>query len=224
MEEVSKGEGRTVLFVSHNMNAIEQLCNSCMMIDKGKIISSGYNVRNIIKDYLFSSDYFNSSKWINPGNEYINDYFQPSFLGIVDEDDNVLEMPVSNDNNMWIKVEGEVKDKDPGLQIGYAIYSEDGALLYWTCNTDVPEKFWVYLDKGKWKVKSKIPVRLFNEGQYKIDLLVALYCKQWICNPGVKAPSIILNIQGGLSDSPYWMVKRPGALAPVIDWFSEKRV
>jgi lipopolysaccharide transport system ATP-binding protein len=25
-------------------------------------------------------------------------------------------------------------------------------------------------------------------------------------------------VQGGLSDSPYWMVKRPGLLAPVLDW------
>ena len=36
MENVSK-EGRTVLFVSHNMNAIEQLCTSCLMIENGKI-------------------------------------------------------------------------------------------------------------------------------------------------------------------------------------------
>ena len=37
MGEVSKGEGRTVLFVSHNMNSITQLCSSCLLINNGKL-------------------------------------------------------------------------------------------------------------------------------------------------------------------------------------------
>jgi len=39
MEEVSAKEGRTVLFVSHNMQAISSLCRRCLLIDRGKIIS-----------------------------------------------------------------------------------------------------------------------------------------------------------------------------------------
>ena len=38
MGEVSKGEGRTVLFVSHNMGAISQLCSTCMVLDRGQKI------------------------------------------------------------------------------------------------------------------------------------------------------------------------------------------
>jgi len=47
-----------------------------------------------------------------------------------------------------------------------------------------------------------------------------LYNRQWMYEPNVNSPSIYLNIQGGLSDSPYWMTKRPGILAPIFNWES----
>ncbi len=37
MQDVSKGEGRTVLFVSHNMESISTLCKSCVLLDKGGV-------------------------------------------------------------------------------------------------------------------------------------------------------------------------------------------
>ena len=41
MGDVSKGEGRTVLFVSHNMGAIQNLCNKGIVLDKGKLVFDG---------------------------------------------------------------------------------------------------------------------------------------------------------------------------------------
>ncbi|MBQ6154050.1 MAG: ATP-binding cassette domain-containing protein [Ruminococcus sp.] len=41
MSEVSRGEGRTVLYVSHNMNTIRQLCDRCVVLDHGKLIYDG---------------------------------------------------------------------------------------------------------------------------------------------------------------------------------------
>lgn len=51
MSDVSKGEGRTVLYVSHNMNTIRQLCNRCIVLDHGKIIFDG-DVEEAIGIYL----------------------------------------------------------------------------------------------------------------------------------------------------------------------------
>ena len=47
MGEVSKGEGRTVLFVSHNMASVKQLCNTGIVLDRGKIGSKGSIVDSI---------------------------------------------------------------------------------------------------------------------------------------------------------------------------------
>jgi lipopolysaccharide transport system ATP-binding protein len=51
MGDVSKGEGRTVLFVSHNMGSIAQLCNNAILLNNGIITFSG-NTRNTINEYL----------------------------------------------------------------------------------------------------------------------------------------------------------------------------
>lgn len=75
MGDVSKGQGRTVLFVSHNMTAVESLCRNALFIKNGQLNSLGITA-DIIKEYLsesvldnrsFSYDSIFNSK----GNEYV---------------------------------------------------------------------------------------------------------------------------------------------------------
>ena len=54
MSEVSASEGRTILYVSHNMNTIRQLCNRCIVLEHGEKIYDG-NVQSGIDTYLQSS-------------------------------------------------------------------------------------------------------------------------------------------------------------------------
>ena len=51
MRDAAKREGRTVLYVSHNMNTIRQLCDRCIVLEKGKVIFSG-DVEESIQVYL----------------------------------------------------------------------------------------------------------------------------------------------------------------------------
>lgn len=51
MKDVSSGDGRTVLFVSHNMESIEALCTSCAVFKNGTILSQG-NTNEMIELYL----------------------------------------------------------------------------------------------------------------------------------------------------------------------------
>ena len=53
MRESANREGRTVLYVSHNMNTIRQLCNRCVVLDKGRIVFEG-DVENAIEAYMHS--------------------------------------------------------------------------------------------------------------------------------------------------------------------------
>lgn len=52
MQDISRGEGRTVLFVSHNMAAIQKLCTRCIVIDDGEISVNTKNVNLGIETYL----------------------------------------------------------------------------------------------------------------------------------------------------------------------------
>ncbi len=51
MREAAKKEGRTVLYVSHNMNTIRQLCDRCVVLDKGKVVFEG-DVEEAIGVYI----------------------------------------------------------------------------------------------------------------------------------------------------------------------------
>ena len=50
MQDVSKGEGRTVLFVSHNMGSVRNLCTKGVLLENGKVKSTG-NISDIINEY-----------------------------------------------------------------------------------------------------------------------------------------------------------------------------
>lgn len=212
-------EGHTVLFVSHNMTAIEKLCKKCLLIQSGKIEEYDTDVHRVIIDYLFSnSEKDNSGFWINRNNKYINPYFQPLSLSLVDENEKRILEPIPNTSNMWVQIEAIIEQIDPSLTIGYALYNENDILLYWSYQTDCDESEWLKIYPGKWRLKSKIPPRFLNEGKYRIDLIGGLHFRKWLFEPLHDVPSISFSIQGGLSDSPLWITKRPCVLAPVFPW------
>jgi lipopolysaccharide transport system ATP-binding protein len=62
IDEVSRREGRTVLFVSHNLSIVEKLCHRCIWLDRGTIRESG-SAAAVIKGYL-SLGHFNRDRVI----------------------------------------------------------------------------------------------------------------------------------------------------------------
>jgi len=56
LQDVSTGRGRTVLFVSHNMDAIRRLCSRCLLLEHGQLIAYG-NTASIVTQYLSSDSY-----------------------------------------------------------------------------------------------------------------------------------------------------------------------
>lgn len=51
MQDVSRSQGRTVLFVSHNMDAIQRLCSKCILLESGQLIIAG-NTADVVGEYL----------------------------------------------------------------------------------------------------------------------------------------------------------------------------
>jgi len=57
MNDITKSEGRTIIFISHDMGAIQNLCRRCVLLEDGKIKKIG-QTQNIIKYYLNSKNGF----------------------------------------------------------------------------------------------------------------------------------------------------------------------
>lgn len=76
MQDLSKGQGRTVLFVSHNMAAVENLCKSGVLLENGKISKIG-DVKEVVAKYLIHNTLeIIDNNWENtnniPGNKFIS--------------------------------------------------------------------------------------------------------------------------------------------------------
>ena len=219
MNEVSHESGRTVLFVSHNMNSVENICNKCLYLENGQVNELSSDVEGVIGHYLTDSIGENvSARWENTDREFENPWFAPVSISLCDKGDRPLTMPVRNDKEVWVRIEGKVEKPDDHLQVGYGISHTSGPMLYWSANSDGPEKDWQEMTPGTWVMRSSIPAHFLNEGEYRIDLLVGLYHRKWICEPGVQGPSVYLDIKGGLSESPFWVAQRPGLMAPTMSW------
>jgi lipopolysaccharide transport system ATP-binding protein len=222
MKEVGR-EGRTVLFVSHNMNAIEQLCDSALLLSRGKVESHSRDVRQVIRQYLHDTTQSDDRvQWVNTSNVCDHPSFRPISFRLSTEDGGRPEIPLSNDSAPWVEILCDIREADPGLSVGYAIYTEDNDLLYWSYQTDRHEAEWRELSPGTWSLRSRLPSRLLNEGTYRIELLASLHFREWLIAPNAAGPSLDLTIQGGLSDSPFWIARRPGILAPVLTWEAER--
>lgn len=80
MSDVSQTEGRTVLYVSHNMNTVRNLCNRCVVLSKGKVIYDG-NVETAIDIYM-QDEKISSDAEIN-----YDDTFRPNYIKDVNKID-----------------------------------------------------------------------------------------------------------------------------------------
>jgi lipopolysaccharide transport system ATP-binding protein len=222
MDDVSK-EGRTVIFVSHNMGAIEQLCKKVALLENGGIKKFSSNIKDIIGDYLFEGKTNEMNlEWRNNENKYINIYFTPHCMSLVNGAGNKIESSIINkEDSVWITIEGYIEELNSLLTIGYALYYEN-ELLYWSYPTDISEQNWIKLSSGLFQQTSEIPVSILNIGKYRIEMIGGIHGKKWLLEPNTSVPSMSFIIEGKPSDSPYWNSRRPGMIAPLLQWNIDK--
>jgi len=219
MSDVARG-GRTVLFVSHNMNAIERLCARVIYLESGCLEGSYDNVRMAISAYLGRAGFAAAKRiWQNSGNEYHNEYFVPQRFEASSLDHRTVSSEAfSNTYPIQVMITGTILRSDPAQNVGIAVYDENDEMVFQSFSSDEQEEHWPKLNVGPVGLRTIIPSHLLNEGTYRVELIASLHYRAWLLEPRANAPSITFSIQGGLSNSPYWDHKRPGILAPVLAW------
>ncbi len=217
MESVAKG-GRTVLFVSHNMNMIRRLCNSGLLLNNGVVEEVSGNVDSLVLRY-HGAGVGGEAVWKNDKGD-LRCGVELKEISVRDRSGKIIENAISREVPAWVFIDVVIHEYDPSLTLGYAIYSENGDLLYWSYTTDTEEDNWIIKGRGRYKIKGKIPIGFLNEGRYRIEFISSFHFRCWAHPPG-KSASIWMEIKSGLSRSPLWQVRRPGLLAPLIRWENE---
>lgn len=218
-------EGRTVLFVSHSMSSIRQLCTRGIMLKHGHVTFSG-PVDELIEQYTLENDKSIAVQkgiigptWTNTDDKIDNEYFKPSTAYITDEAGIKVTDSLANNQDYWVTVEGTVKKYDPLMNIGYSIWDNEARnLLYLTFSTDGPESGWPKLSKGKIKLRGKLPKHFLNAGFYKLKVIASIHGKTWIFEPDSSQIQLEVNVRHGKRESPIWTDGRGGLFAPVIEW------
>ena len=162
MQDVSRGEGRTVLFVSHNMAAVRKLCKSGVLLEDGQIKFLG-GISDTIKTYL-QGDVIQTSFGGTDGDPAI---LCLSKAAIVSSDGSVCY----TSSKLIISFEVSVVKKIPSLVIGFNVIS---AFQYPLARADYNNSDGrTTLAPGRYFFQFEIPPFTFAEGDYQIVFDVA---------------------------------------------------
>ncbi len=218
MHDVATREGRTVLYVTHNMNAVEHFCDRVLWLEQGARMGFYTNVRDGVAAYLHRNRDKNAVSWHNSNNDFDNPYLKVENCKVHSAAPELAgAQTFPNNFPIIFVVSGYLKRIDPALNLGIRLYDEKGALLFMSMIRDVAESEWQPLTLGPCEFRLSIPPRLLNEGSYRIEVILTLHFREWLIAPG-NGPVIEFSIEGGMSDSPFWVMERAGILAPVFHW------
>ena len=161
MKDVSQGEGRTVLFVSHNMASIRALCNHGVLLENGMVKMIG-GVNQVVDTYLKDNNGSATSSDV----EWSID--EAPHKGAV----TVLRCAVRCDkeiitNETPFDLVLEFQNDEEGLSLGVNphVYNAQGICLF---NVGIGEK---PLPKGRYRAVFHVPGGLFCAGSYHVDNL-----------------------------------------------------
>lgn len=213
MNEVARTSDRTILFVSHTMNAVESLCSRAIYLDAGRVTLDSTNVREAIDTYLLQNDEgAGEHEWRNPGSVLDTPSFRPLSLRVVSSP------TVQNSQPVQLALEIDLKHPDPRLMLGLAIFTEDNQLITISYATDIDAELPVKMKAGPQTLFCQLPVHFFNEGSYRVELCARMHQGEEYTDLSRCPVSVHFTVRGGLSESAYWISRRPGFCAPLLDW------
>jgi lipopolysaccharide transport system ATP-binding protein len=167
MGDISKGEGRTVLFVSHNMASIEYLCTTAMLLRNGNLLNYG-NKNLIIEEYRTME-----RKAIN--NIVIKDRTDRNGSGVVKITE--FNYSIKESLQFTLKYEGKMSTAFTG-KVYIAVYdTKENCVLFFDSSVinDIPSKF---PSRGTIVINTSSEVSLVDQ-QYSVNVAI-LVDDEWV--------------------------------------------
>lgn len=126
MKDVSAKEGRTVLFVSHNMPMVQRLCNKAFWLDKGALAATGTS-DEMVRQLLGATSQSNFA-WVNPASSQNRDALIKG-IRLVD-DEGVPTNVVCTDGGLRLQFDVEIFKKITNLQLSVGLLDEFNAIIF----------------------------------------------------------------------------------------------
>ena len=210
MERIA-GTGRTVFFVSHNMNAVRGLCTRAVQIEGGRLVADG-PADEVVRDYI-AQQTGSASVLHLPRSLGKKDELLITAVRVLDEAGNTAG-PFYSSRPVIVEIDVDVTRTNGAYQVGFDLLAGGGPALR-TWHTDGPPDDWPELKPGHNTLRCVIPAGMLNAGSYAVAPRADVFRSHWIVN-GDEA--IWFEVVKDHLESPFSWVRNPGPVAPLLDW------
>jgi lipopolysaccharide transport system ATP-binding protein len=169
MEEVNKRDGRTILFVSHNMNYIHSFCNKAILLDNGGLITAG-TVSEVVNRYISGIGKGSSSQLWSHNERPGNDVVKLCSVRLIDASHQANESFGTN-QKVGIEMVYEVMQSGHILWLGHNIHNDKGLNIFDTHSVS-SELYNNPHEKGVYTAVAWIPENLLNTGNYIVSTAI----------------------------------------------------
>ena len=213
-------QGRTVLFVSHNMSAILRLTQEAIMLNKGRMARRGPTQE--VVDYYLSSGQAQAGEriWqdaeISPGSAP----FTPLSLRLKDRRGKVVDT-VRSTEPIHLEFAYRLDAPVSGLRVGFYLSTMRGDYVLTSFDTDEPVLFEQHAARsaGNYVSRCEIPADLFNDGRYSVGVNASSFgVRRYFQDESALAFTVDISGAPGTQ----WPEPRQGPVRPRLQWQIEK--
>ena len=215
MSDVAQ-EGRTVLFVSHNMSAILRLTQETLVIEKGRLAMRAPTAQAV--DYYLSQGDSKLGERIWEPDEIPADSapYMPVALRVLNRQGAVTDSVRSTDP-VTIEVEYCLKMETTGLRVGIYLMSTRGEMIFTSFDTDQPEQYDRYPSRkpGRYVSRCVIPADFLNEGRYVLGMNASSFrVRRYFQDEH----ALTFTVDAAGAPGMQWPEPRSGAVRPRLNW------
>jgi lipopolysaccharide transport system ATP-binding protein len=218
MSDVAR-QGRTVLFVSHNMSAILRLTEESLVIEKGHLAMRAPTAEAV--DYYLSRGFSQEGQYAWPAEEIPADAapFRPLSVRVLNPH-GVVSDTVRSVEPVTIEIEYCLDAPVTGLRVGIYLMSTRGEYIFTSFDLDEPDLFERYSVRpaGHYVSRCTIPADFLNEGRYVIGVNASAFrVKRYFHDE----QALTFHVDAAGAPGMHWPEPRLGPVRPRLDWIIE---
>ena len=216
MQDVSRGEGRTVLFVSHNMTSIRSLCHTGIFLENGMVREQG-DINTIVSHYLSGDNDLLNHKLFVDDKELKGQGFEMLEMGIRARGAS-FEDVMSVTDELEIVIRYRLEKPIEQLHLTLHLKNDQGNKVF--SFSGGGRCYGYYHDRGEYLQTCIIPANFLNWGNYALDLHVVENRSRSFLREMDVLTFTLSNKAHALGT---YMGKEPGDITPKFD-FTEKKI
>jgi len=215
MSDVAQ-QGRTVLFVSHNMSAILRLTQETLVIEKGRLIQRAPTPQAV--DFYLSRGISREGERTWDDDEIPSGAapFQPRAVRVRGKDGQTIDT-VRSTEPFAIEIDYSLSAPIQGLRVGIYLMSTRGEYIFTSFDTDHPETFEQHATRevGTYTSRCHVPADLLNEGRYVVGINASSFkVRRYFQDE----QALNFTVDGTGAPGTHWPEPRLGPVRPRLAW------